>query len=300
MLPIPLSGSMPWRIFNDSIILWRISRPQNIGIAFLVFLEALWMSADKNWFPLHDTNTWLLIALVMTVMSAGYWVNDLYDYKIDLINKPHRTFISIRISSKKIWTAWFVAWIAVCVIGWLLPIRMQFLLQATWIFLFLYARYFKRMPVIGNVIVASMAAALVLTASAWLYTLTFNTLCLAIFSFQSTLLREIIKDMEDIRGDIRYKLKTLPIVVGIKTSRNIVFVLLMVFILSCWFPVVVGYMVQKNLNLYFMLAMLLLVQIPSFRLLYLLSKATHAPHFAQMSALTKWIMLGGMLALLLL
>jgi len=198
---------MPWHIIKDSRYLWYISRPLNIGIAIFVFAEALWMSADKSWFPLYEWSTWLLATLVITVMAAGYWVNDLYDYRIDLINKPERTFISIRISSKKVWTAWFIAWFFVLLFGFTLPIRMQILLQATWILLFLYARYFKRMPVVGNVVVASMAAALVLTASAWLYILTFNTLCLAIFSFQSTLLREIIKDMEDIKGDIRYSSK---------------------------------------------------------------------------------------------
>lgn len=289
---------MPWHIVNDSRYLWYISRPLNIGIAILVFAEALWMSAEKTWFPLFEWSTWLLAGLVMTVMAAGYWVNDLYDYRIDLINKPERTYISIRISSKKVWTAWFFAWFFVILFGFTLPARMQILLQSTWILLFLYARHFKRMPVVGNVVVASMAAALVLTASAWLYILTFNTLCLAIFSFQSTLLREIIKDMEDIKGDIRYKLKTLPILIGIKSSRNIVFILLIIFILSCWFPLLAGYMLQGSLNLYFMFAILFFVQVPSFRLLFLLGRASTSAHFKQMSTLIKWIMLGGMFSLL--
>jgi len=288
---------MPYRFIRDSALLWKISRPVNLLIAACVICESLWLTAGKNMFPFSEPLTWLLIFIIIVVMAAGYWVNDLFDYRIDLVNKPRKTFISVFISSKKVWTAWFLAWIFVLLCGLLFPLRIQLIFQGTWILLFLYARYFKRMPVIGNLVIASLGAGLILTASAWLYILTFSTLSLAIFSFEITLIREITKDIEDLKGDIRYKLKTLPILIGIRSSKNVLLSLYIIFILSCWMPVLVDYFLFHKINIIFICLLLMLVLMPAIYLVFLLRKASVSGNFGKMSHWLKVLMLGGMLTL---
>jgi 4-hydroxybenzoate polyprenyltransferase len=289
---------MPYRVLRDSALLFRLSRPINLFIALVVMVESIWLTADKSWIHLQDPATWGLIALCLMVMTAGYWVNDLYDYRIDLINKPERTLIPAKISAKKVWTAWFVFWGIVILAGLFFPFRIQLILQATWLMLFLYARVFKRKPVIGNLVVATLAAALVLISSAWLYSLSFTVLCLAVFSFEVTLLREITKDVEDLRGDMRYQLSTLPILIGMNATRNLLAWLYGAFLLSCMMPVVVDFVVFHKVNGLFIFLMLFLVVAPCISLIFLLGKASRPEDYGKMSTYLKALMLGGMLALL--
>lgn len=287
---------MPNKILRDTTLFLKLSRPLNIGMALLVSLQAFWMSADKTLMPFQDPLTWLLIFLVSVVMASGYWVNDLYDYRIDVINKPHRTYIPAHISTKKVWTGWFTAWILVIVAGLLYPPRIQLILQGTWILLFLYARYFKRMPVIGNLVVATLGSALVLTSAAWLYRLNFGVLCLAVFSFEATLLREITKDVEDLEGDMRYQLKTLPIMIGIRSTKNVLAWAYGIFLISCLIPIFADYYILHKINMTFIVLMLALVMFPAIRLIFILGKSEKTSDFGRMSTLLKWIMVGGMIA----
>ncbi len=288
---------MPYRLFTDTKILFKLSRPLNLGIAALVLIESLWLTAGKTFVPFHESLTWLLILLTILVMAAGYWINDLFDYRIDLINKPNRTYIPAKISAKKVWTAWFATWIFISILASLFPVRIQLILQGCWILLFLYARYFKRKPAIGNLIVATLGAALVLTASAWIYSLSFTVLCLAIFSFEATLIREISKDVEDLKGDLKFHLSTLPILIGLNATRNLLAWVYAVFLASCLIPIVVDYWIFHKVNLTFILILLTLVIAPCIRLIFLLGRATQPEDYGKMSALLKAVMLGGMIAL---
>jgi len=288
---------MPYRIISDTRYLWKTGRPLNCFIGGGVFLESCWLSAGKSWQPFQMHTTWLLTGCVMLIMMAGYWVNDVYDFKIDLINKPKKTWVGKHISAKKVWTAYFVCWGVITIISLLFPLRILFVLEATWILLWLYARYFKRTLVVGNLIVATLAATLVLTAATWLNVLGFSVICLAIFSFEITLLREIIKDVEDLPGDLSYQLKTLPIQAGIDFTRNLLFVLTALFLISCFIPVLTDYIIFHKVNFYFTLLLTVLVLLPLFYLIFLLGKAQVPQDFNKLSLGMKFIMLGGMIAL---
>ncbi|MBL4606197.1 MAG: UbiA family prenyltransferase [Flavobacteriaceae bacterium] len=111
----------------------------------------------------------------------------------------------------------------------------------TILLLFLYSKYFKRVPLVGNIIVS-----VIITFVIWIvYLFDFNggnnssgffsflsaifkslflymlVVYYSVFSFTTTLIREIIKDIEDINGDYKMKMKTLPIILGKKRARNI-------------------------------------------------------------------------------
>lgn len=288
---------MPYRIVRDTVLLTRLGRPLNLVIAAGVLGESVWLTAGKSFHPFQDPLTWLLMLLTLLVMAAGYWINDVYDYRIDLINKPGKTLIPAHISAKKVWTVWFVTWAGVGAGAWVFPWRIQLILHGSWILLFLYARYFKRKPAIGNLVVATLAAALVFTASAWLYSLSFTVLCLAVFSFEATLLREITKDVEDLKGDLRFSLTTLPILLGINLTKNVLAWVYGVFLLSCLIPVAADYLVFGKVNGVFILLMLLLVVSPCIRLIFMLGKAQQPEDFGKMSAWLKAMMVGGMIAL---
>ena len=159
--------------------------------------------------------------------GGGYAINDYFDYPIDKINKPKRVLPSGKIRPK---TAFMFA-------GFLfaLGIAFSFFTQNIFcvviavvnsLFLFYYARYYKMKFLSGNLIVAFTAA------SAFIYggfsNHNFgNSLIIAIFSFFYTIVREFIKDAEDISGDILFKAKTIAVKFG--ERKTVIFAIIPVF-----------------------------------------------------------------------
>jgi 4-hydroxybenzoate polyprenyltransferase len=235
--------------------------------------------------------------------AAGYVVNDIFDYPIDLINKPSKVIVNQEISKKK---AWFFYWILV-VTSFLFALLLDIKLGAIWlipfqvictILLYLYAFRLKKMFLLGNLLV-SILCALVIGLSGFsietiqpLFKQTtqpmHNTFFLEIyllFSFLSTFFREIIKDMEDIEGDKMQGCKTMPIVAGIKISKTIA-LLLMFLLAGLLFAMTTIFVQYQILNVtLFILA---------FALIFQTYRATEKMQFHRISHVTKLLMLLGL------
>jgi len=154
------------------------------------------------------------------ITGAGMVLNDYYDLEIDKINTPHRPLPSGRISQKN---ALFYS-IGLFIIGLFFAalLNIYCLLLALFnIFLeFLYSRKFKRVFLVGNIMVSWF------TASTFIFgaLITFNLKIVGIMSllaFLSNMGREIFKCIEDTKGDRKMKLDTLPIAIGINSAKQI-------------------------------------------------------------------------------
>jgi 4-hydroxybenzoate polyprenyltransferase len=113
----------------------------------------------------------------------------------------------------------------------------------------------------------------------------------AAFAFFISLIREIIKDMEDVKGDATFGCQTLPIIWGIRRTKQLLYVL-MVF-----FPVVL-YSMAEHLHPYLMLYFFVLVFLPLVWLNLRLTRADTRREFGFLSSLCKFIMLSGVLSML--
>jgi 4-hydroxybenzoate polyprenyltransferase len=119
-------------------------------------------------------------------------------------------------------------------------------------------------------------------------------LAYAMFAFLVSLLREIIKDMEDWEGDQKYGCRTLPLVIGLKRSKYVVIALVVLNM------VLLGYGMAVLYRLHFVWAFwyfLLLVQVPVVYLMYSVFKAQDKNEYHFASSLTKLIMLTGLLSM---
>jgi 4-hydroxybenzoate polyprenyltransferase len=116
-----------------------------------------------------------------------------------------------------------------------------------------------------------------------------------IFAFLITIIREIIKDIEDIKGDAIQQCKTIPLVWGINSSKNIIYGLLTILFL---FLILVGFVfVHSNLIMICFLGVF--VFIPLIWLSRMLFKAQIKADFHALSSMIKWITLMGILSMLL-
>jgi geranylgeranylglycerol-phosphate geranylgeranyltransferase len=170
----------------------------------------------------------LPISTVFLVTGGGNVINDVFDYKIDLINKPNRPIPSGRITLNKgkiyALTLFLISIVLATLISLIINSYLPLILVLfNLILMYFYAKRLKATVLIGNLTVAY------LTGSCFIFggIITENikiSIFLGFFAFLMTLAREIVKDMEDKKGDEEEKIKTLPIVYGLKVSAILAFI----------------------------------------------------------------------------
>lgn len=177
----------------------------------------------------------LAILAVFFETAAGNVINDYFDYKIDLINKPERPIPSGRISLKNGRNYAYLLFLAGTVCGFLISYLTNnwipfIIVVLADIILYLYAYKLKATPLIGNLAVGFM------TGFGFVFggfsinnpSIIMTSAFLGFFAFVMTTAREIIKDIEDIEGDKADGAKTLPIMIGVKIPALISAVLIVI------------------------------------------------------------------------
>lgn len=206
----------------------------------------------------------IICALIVFVCTgAGNTINDVFDVKIDEINKPNRPIPSGRISLENARNYAF----ALFGIGIALSFVDSYLVNSIWpsvivvpaaVIMYLYARNLKAMPLIGNLTVATLTgfcfviAGVVIACATNSLKILFISIYLGLFAMFMTLAREIVKDMEDIEGDKQEGARTFPILYGKKVSSIISIILIVVTTLMC--PILY---IFKIFNLGYMLIMII-------------------------------------------
>jgi len=186
------------------------------------------------------------LAFIYSVAFANAH-NDCTDYKIDRINRPDRPLPSGKISYKAaFFAACFSSFISV-LLGFCISLYAAIFFACIGFCAFIYNKFLKGMPFAGNLAVA------LLTSSPFVVS---NLPQLIFFSFILTLARELIKDIEDMKGDYSFAIKTLPLVCGVKFSLALVFVCeaLCLLALAFWKPIALFAVVPCiTLSVYFAL-----------------------------------------------
>ena len=208
---------------------------------------------------LTDFNYILLVIATVCIAAGGYVINNIMDQDTDEIAKPQNRVVGVSISETMAYN-WYIGLTIVGVgIGFYLSnviykptFASMFILVAT--LLYMYATSFKQIPVLGNVVVALMLSTSIVIIG--LFDIlpaidvdnrfrmkeAFDILIhYAIFAFIINLIREIVKDMEDMDGDYQSGINTLPIAIGVQKTKIIVGVLTVIAI------AILAYYVNSNL-----------------------------------------------------
>lgn len=186
-----------------------------------------------------------LSILVLLIAAAGYVINDIYDIKADIINKPKKLYVSKFISKKRAW----IFYVVLTSTGLILSIffsqnSLEYVVfVGSPIMLWLYSNYFKRIALLGNLVISFLAIFPIIMVYYVDYLSTnsdfdilnknlyFLISFYILFAFLSTFIREIIKDIEDMKGDYSLKMNTLPIVIRSKRARNIAIIIMIISML---------------------------------------------------------------------
>jgi 4-hydroxybenzoate polyprenyltransferase len=219
-----------------------------------------------NWFGFS-----LLVISTLCIAIAGYIINDIYDVETDLVNRPEKVIVGKTISEKTANNLFIIFNIVGVLIGFYLShlvgkssfFVLFVLISAV---LYIYASYLKRTLLIGNIVVSLLVAFTVIIVGifdlipvindqnqAKQITMLNVLLAYALFAFIINLVREMIKDIEDVDGDHKSGMNTLPIIIGRERARNVIFVVSFVPLLGLIYVLSTYLYRQIAIVIYFLL-----------------------------------------------
>jgi 4-hydroxybenzoate polyprenyltransferase len=244
----------------------------------------------------------LLCACVVLTAAAGYIINDYHDINIDLINKPNKVVIGKIISRRWAMLLHFIFNGFAIISGFYLSVYIGLLVAACIVLLWLYSVHFKKQFLSGNLLVGTLSALviailplfnqLISSYLVWVY---------ALFAFGINFIREIIKDAEDVRGDSKFNCKTLPIVFGVRKTKKVIIILVLIYtILLFGHTFIANSLIPFRHSygqVFYTFYMLLFVIVPLIITTFLLINADVKSDFSRLSVLYKVIIISGLLSM---
>ncbi len=282
----------------------RLIRWPNIVIMIFIQVTGFFVYTQPAW-P-HSSSEgyrFLMQLILMTSIAAtsGYYINDLLDRDADRHNGRKNVLNTGEISPKLVRRNYILG----IAIGLLFSINLtKWSFHFLWIYavvtllLWLYSKYLKRLPLIGNLVVSFFCAGVVLilwTPVHPIAKMPGELWVLAAFAFLITLIREIVKDIEDQYGDSQAGDLTLPIVLGTYATKFVVIILLITCVVGLLLPQVRASFKDPIVFIFWLgtQALLLFVE------MYFILKAKEKSHYHFVSTLLKVAMLTGTLFIVL-
>ncbi|OBX21308.1 prenyltransferase [Bizionia sp. APA-3] len=254
----------------------------------------------------------LLIIATLCLAAGGNIINDIFDQDTDAVNKPKKVIVGKSISEKTAYSLF----IGFNVVGVLIGFYLSHLVGRSGFFalfvvvsglLYIYASYLKQMILVGNIVISALIALSIIMVGLFELLpaitpqnqetqLTFFKIILdyALFAFCINLIRELVKDIEDIDGDYKVGMNTLPIAIGRARATHVT--LALTFIpLAAVIYYVITYLYH---NLWIVGYFLIFIIAPLIYIIIRLFQAKLKTDYHFISSLLKIIMLFGMLSLL--
>jgi 4-hydroxybenzoate polyprenyltransferase len=286
------------------------------NVVFIIFTQLLFYFCIYQ--SIYATNEslhqliWLIVASVF-IAAGGYIINDYFDLNIDQVNKPEKNVINKIINRR-----WAIVWhlvfsvaglvataIAVSLNKWYLIIANLICIILLW----LYSTSFKRQAIIGNIVISTLTAwtLLILFFAKVPFSAAFGSsdeltikffrisFLYAGFAFIISLIREAIKDVEDMEGDRKYGCRTLPIIAGVTATK---------IYTTVWIVVLIAALIILQLYIlqfswwWAVIHSVFFVILPLAYLFQQHYKAKSKADFSKLSSMTKWIMLTGILSMI--
>jgi 4-hydroxybenzoate polyprenyltransferase len=261
---------------------------------------------------------YLVVLSTVLIAAAGYIINDYFDMKTDLINHPDTVVVGKIIKRRLAIILHITFTFLGIVIGMYAALKTGYLRLAIFhivaaTLLWFYSTHFKKQLLVGNLVVSILTASVAFMPFVYEMGLMQKihpgfalmhkdivlscfkiTFIYSLFAFITSLAREIIKDMEDHKGDEATGGQTMPIVWGIPASKLNVFFLIVITVILLLFVIYNSFkfyriIISQN-NIYIMIALV----IPLIILALMTLKAKESKHFKNASLLLKFIMLMGL------
>ncbi len=259
----------------------------------------------------------LLVLSTLLIAAGGYIINDILDVETDKINKPDKVWIGKLMTKKIAYILYLTLTITGVIIGFYLSFRIGYLMFglifiAIALLLYFYSTTYQKIAILGNIAISFLSAMVILIV--WLYEFFalrsqpvlfaevmpdlkyISTLVqsYASFAFLTSIIREIVKDIEDREGDMKAGYRTLSVVYSVSTSKMIVIIFTILTMAALGYGQYVLF--QHNLMMIFWY-LLIAVQTLFAYLLFLTIKSKNKEDFKSVSDAAKIVMVAGILSM---
>jgi 4-hydroxybenzoate polyprenyltransferase len=264
-------------------------RPINVlMIGMTVILGAYYVNRGVD-FLFHKI-FYLYVLGTMCIGAGGYVINDVFDVEIDKYNRPETNIIGEKISLNMGYAiSAFLFGLGLTLLYFTHNIRVFGIGILAVAGLYIYSRYLKKTLWIGNWAIALLAMLNIWVGGLYFF-LSVHIIWMGIFAFLITLIREMVKDMEDVYGDALGRAFTLPMLIGMEKMKKLTVglctVLISILVLSLLF---------LRYNPIFLFVNFILVQLPLMYCILLIQQAKYNENFGQISTYLKIVMIGGMI-----
>ena len=287
--------------------LFSVVRGYNIPIIILaLYLSAIFILAPEKRAleVLLDINLFILVFASSLTIASGYIINSFYDSQKDLINRPRKSMLDRLISQKTKLNVYFTLNFIVSLMALFVSWRVFLFFSAYIFFIWYYSHKIKKYAVIGNLTAALLAVLPFFAVLLYFYTRipfedieNYKTQLAVIFAHASflfllLLVREMIKDLENLMGDLINDYKTIPIVYGETVSKQIITVLTVLTIVPVY--VLIEMADVGLMNIYFYSCQIILI----FFLLYLW-KSNSKEQFLLLHNVLKFLIVSGVFCIVL-
>ncbi len=277
------------------ISMFSVVRGYNIPIIVLAqYLSAIFILAPEKraLSIILDFNLFIIVLASSLTIASGYIINNFYDSKKDLINRPNKSKLDRLVSQKTKLQVYFTLNFLVFFIAFFVSWRAVLFFSVYIFLIWFYSHKIKKQPFIGN-LMASFLAVLPFFAILLYYKNVYEVIFAhATFLFIIILIREMIKDLENLKGDLANGYSTIPIVYGESFSKKSINFLVISTLIPIYFLVNlydVGYM-----DIYFYICLILLILFG-----VKLSKSNTKEEYNQLHNLLKLIIVAGVFCIIL-
>ncbi len=264
-----------------------ILRPINAIITALCVITGVWIVAPESSISIYLT--FALAGFFST--SAGNVINDIFDVSIDRSNNNSRPLASGKIQLSEARNYYYVLVALSQIVTLPAGFYAFFTASVANIVLYFYSRSLSSKPLVGNLVVSFLASLAFLSPGLLLGNI-YVVVYPALFAFFSTLIRELIKDIQDIIGDEKSGRKTYPIVFGVKNTKLVITVVYVLLFVVTLLPFLHQYYKIE----YFILVMVIVNPLILYCIV-LLYKTEYNKYLSRASFLMKIAMVSGLTAI---
>ena len=288
----PIQKQVMLKLFSMFVVV----RGFNLAlIVFAQYITAIFIMAPNQSLSevIFDRPLFALILATVGAIASGYIINNFYDTEKDIINRPHQSILEQYVSQNTKLVLYFIINFIVVVVASYVSFR-SVLFFSVYIFaIWFYSHKIKKKPIIGNLI----SAVLTITPffAIFLYYKNYSGL-IFVFGFYLFLvlsMRELVKDLENLKGDLTLNYKTIPVVYGEKVAKLMVVILVTINILITWYLLTTFDLGTMDYFFYLSVSLLSVVVV-------LVFLAQHQQQYMRIHYLLKLLILLGVFSIILL
>jgi 4-hydroxybenzoate polyprenyltransferase len=277
------------------ISMFSVVRGYNIPIIALAqYLSAIFiMASEKRALDvLLDFNLFIIVLVSGLTIASGYIINNFYDSKKDLINRPNKSQLDRLVSQKTKLQVYFTVNFVVFLLAFFVSFRAVLFFSAYIFLIWFYSHKLKKITVVGNLTAAFLAVLPFFAILLYYKNLYPEIFAHATFLFLLILIREMIKDLENLKGDVANDYQTIPVLYGETFAKKIITALTISTLIPIYYLIEifeVGYM-----DLYFYVSLIILIFF-----LQKLWKANAKPDYLKLHNILKFLVVSGVFCIVL-